>query len=283
MKKVALWREGCTFLKNAGYSQPGDEGRFLLQHIFGQDSHTFYATLEDEVPEKIQKQFTDFLKRLAGGEPLAYILKSAEFMGLSFYVDEGVLIPRPETELLTEAVIEHVKSIPASKPVILDIGTGSGCILVSVAHFLPDGLFLGVDISLEALLVARKNAGTLCPEKKLSFLQMDCFKGLIRRPFFDVIVSNPPYVAENDPQLEINVKKHEPAGALFSGPQGRDHIGEILAQASIFLKRDGLLFMEIGYNLLDWSIQAARRFNYSLLRSIQDYQGITRHLVLKPR
>ncbi len=282
MKKKKLWREGAGYLKDKQYPFPENDSRFLLQHLLHEESHLFYGSLDKNVSLSVEKKFWSLLERLGKGEPLAYILKSAQFMGLNFYVDSRVLIPRPETELLVEAVLDHAAFCLPERPVILDIGTGSGCILISLAHFLKKGLFVGTDISIDALMVAKKNAGSLCAASDIYFLKTDLCQALKNKPQFDVIVTNPPYVASKDPSVEKSVAAYEPSSALFAGREGKEYITRILLESQFLLRNTGLLFMEIGYNLFDWSVSTSTHFNFSLVQVIKDYQGIKRHLVLKP-
>lgn len=282
MDKITLWRRGKEYLQKQHYPGSDENSRFLLQYVCGQNSSVFYLSLSERISEKQQERYFSLLKRLATGEPLAYIIQSVQFMGLDFMVDKRVLIPRPETELLVEEVIKHCRSLNIIRPVILDIGTGSGCILVTAGHFLKKGFFIGTDISWTALQVARQNAIKYCSGAEICFVNMDLFRGLKKSPLFHVIVSNPPYVGGSDCNLDETVKNHEPHIALYSGSEGRDHIRCILSQSRHFLQEHGLLFMEIGYNQFEWCLQCARAYKYSLVNSIQDYQGIYRHLVLKP-
>lgn len=193
------------------------------------------ASPEAEVPFEVENAYLDFVRRRAAGEPVAYILGRREFYSLELGVNPAVLIPRPETELLVDLALERR---PAS---VLDLGTGSGAVALAIKRHLPGARVVAVESSAAALAVARRNA------VKLN-LEVDFRHGRWFEPVagerFDLVVSNPPYVAEADPHLPA--LRHEPAGALVSGPDGLDAIREITSTAGLFVARGGWLLLEHG-------------------------------------
>lgn len=193
------------------------------------------ASPEAEVPFEVENAYLDFVRRRAAGEPVAYILGRREFYSLELGVNPAVLIPRPETELLVELALERR---PAS---VLDLGTGSGAVALAIKRHLPGARVVAVESSAAALAVARRNA------VKLN-LEVDFRHGRWFEPVggerFELVVSNPPYVAEADPHLPA--LRHEPVGALVAGPDGLDAIREIASAAGLFLAPDGWLLLEHG-------------------------------------
>ena len=192
--------------------------------------------------EKYKKAFQDRIN----GKPIAYILGEKEFYGLSFKVNEHVLIPRPETELLVDVAIEKIQSHNLKR--VLDLGTGSGAISISVAINAPGVDVVAADISKNALKVAEANVRSLCPSASISFVESNWFSKISGT--FDLILANPPYIAADDSHLNSPELRYEPIEALVSGPEGLDAISEILEQGQSFLNEGGWLFFEHGYDQL---------------------------------
>ena len=187
--------------------------------------------------------YAAWLERRAAGEPVAYILGEREFYGRCFQVSPAVLIPRPETELIVDLVRARVR--PGTAPRILDLGTGSGALAVTLALEIPDGQVTAVDLSRVALDVARGNAAKL--GATVSFIESDWFSA-VDATGFDFIVSNPPYIADEDPHLRDGDVRFEPRTALASGPAGLDDLRRIALAAPSFLAPGGWLLMEHGYD-----------------------------------
>lgn len=187
--------------------------------------------------------YTDWLERRAAGEPMAYILGEREFYGRRFRVSPAVLIPRPETELIVDLVRERVQ--PGQAPRILDLGTGSGALAVTLALEIQDAQVTAVDLSPSALAVARDNAERL--GAAVRFIASDWFAA-VDATGFDFIVSNPPYIADDDPHLNDGDVRFEPRTALASGPVGLDDLRRITLEAPAFLAPGGWLLMEHGYD-----------------------------------
>lgn len=201
------------------------------------------------IEERYIKKFLSYINRRAQAEPLAYILGEKEFFGLNFMVNQNVLIPRPDTEIMIEEALRQYA--PNDKISILDLGTGSGCIVITLLHLLPKATAVAIDISQEALLVANQNAVSHKVQERISFIQRD-MKNYFSSSKFDLIVSNPPYITSNDyNQLEATVRKFEPAIALIGGDTGLTYYNYIADLAQQNLKDNGNIILELGYNQLE--------------------------------
>jgi len=214
-------------------------------------------------------------------KPIQYILGHAEFMGLYLNVRRGVLIPRPETEILTEAIIKEAK-IRKTRLKILDIGTGSGCIAITLAKFLNDLDIIATDISKEALALAKENARLQEAEGIIRFLPVDLFnhKFFKSRPKFDIIVSNPPYVPTSEIGIFDATVSNEPKIALDGGEDGLDFYRRISRRTKSFLKKGGLLFLELGQGQ-SGKMEEIFAKGWSIEQFIVDYQGIERVCIIK--
>jgi release factor glutamine methyltransferase len=220
---------------------PAAEARLLLLHTASATATELAAHPERELAPRQVAQFLSLISRRAVGEPVAYLIGRREFYGREFAVSPAVLIPRPETELLVEIGIARLRG--AKRPRILDLGTGSGCVAISLALELG-GEVLAADVSADALAVARANAESL--GARIEFVESDWYSNVDGR--FDLIVANPPYVAESDPHLAEGDLRFEPPRALASGADGLSAIRRIVSQAPGHLTADGWLFFEHGYD-----------------------------------
>lgn len=231
-------------LQVAGNSPTPDlDARLLLQHVLGV-SHAYLLAHDDELLTAVQQQqYNAYLQRAARKEPIPYIIGHAPFFGLEFHVSPAVLIPRPETEHLVELAIAWAR--PRDAVQVVDVGTGSGCIAVSLATRLSQAQITAVDISPHALTIARQNAQRHAPDR----IQFLC--GSLLSPLshtVDLIVANLPYVTDAEwPDLDDGVKLFEPAVALKGGPDGLAIIAELLHQATTRLNPNGLILLEIGW------------------------------------
>jgi len=243
----------------------------LLAHITGKNK--LQLLLEENIPEEQARVFFNALERRVSGEPLQYILGEWDFYGLTFKVDKRALIPRPETELLVEEVL-------ALNPLrVLDICTGSGCIAVSLAVFLKDAEITAVDISADALALARENAEWHGVAHRVRFVQSDLAGGLLREPGqgFDAIVSNPPYIPTGELHgLQTEVRDFEPHLALDGGVDGMDLYRKLLPQAKALLRPGGALFLEIGPGGVGELATAA---GFGAVRIKKDYSGLDRVVI----
>lgn len=240
-----LLLKGTDILKN-NVENPRFEAECLLCEILEKDRLWLSVHRDDHTQTDIEQTFISYCKRRSLGEPLAYITGKKEFMSLEFIVNPNVLIPRAETELLCEEIIsrhscENVK--------ILDICTGSGAIACSLAHYIENSSVWAIDISPEALSVAKMNALQTVKEKKIEFLCMNALEKITLDEKFDIVVSNPPYIeSEIIETLDITVRDHEPHLALDGGKDGLIFYESIVHNIDSILKPSGRIYFEIGYN-----------------------------------
>lgn len=263
-------------LRTAGTPEPARDAKVLLAHSLGKQKTFLIAYPEFELTDEQQTRYRTVIERRAGREPLQHILGRQEFYGRDFRVSPDVLIPRPETEAIVELAVSFLADRP--EPSFLDIGTGSGCIAVSVAAELPTARGLATDISPAALAVARENAETHGVADRVSFTEADLF-GPAGDAEFDLIVSNPPYVPLEDFRgLEPEVREFEPRSALTDEGDGLAIIRKIISEAPRHLKPGGRLLIEIGFGqsesvaaMIDASVWLKPAFH-------DDLQGIPRIL-----
>jgi release factor glutamine methyltransferase len=260
--------------------EPRDNARqdaeMLLRHVLSLNAAQVRAYPERVLTAEEHRTLQAALARRCAHEPIQYITGTQEFWGMPFLVSPSVLIPRPETESLVEAVLEEVRaSDNLHAPRILDIGTGSGAIAIALAHELPAAQITAVDLSSDALAVAQQNAARLAPVR-IRFLASDLLAGLpADEPLFDVIVSNPPYVPDLDRDtLHPQVRDFEPASALFAGPLGMEIYRRLIPQAHACLRPGGLLAMEFGFG--QQSALTELLAGWANLRFLPDLNGIPR-------
>jgi release factor glutamine methyltransferase len=232
-----------TRLIEAGVSTPGLDAELLLAHLFKKDRAYVLARMNEEAPEEILPAFEKLLSRRTLREPLAYITGEKEFYSRSFKVDPRVLIPRPETEGLLDAVfaLYDDKSVKS----LLDIGAGSGAIAITIALDRPLWSVTAIDISPSALEVTKENIHTHKVEEQITLIESDLFNSAPETSY-DIIVSNPPYIEKGSVDVDPEVERYEPAEALYSGEDGLDMIRRIVDEAPSRLKQGGYLVLEIG-------------------------------------
>jgi release factor glutamine methyltransferase len=275
--------QGAHRLRKAGVPEARREAGSLLAYVLGRDRSFILTRAEDTIAEEEAERFRECLERRAQGEPLQYITANQEFFGLDFEVTKDVLIPRPETEILIETGLRLLT--PSADAFICDVGTGSGCIVITLMDQLKQARAVAIDISPEALGVARRNAERHSVAERIEFVLSDCFAALTlqgSRASFDLIVSNPPYVEEGAmADLQREVRDFEPRTALAAGADGLDIIRRLLLEAPGFLKTGGYFLFEIGFNqaaavrgLLDPNI-------WKLIDVHKDLQGIPRTVALQ--
>ncbi|MCM8791569.1 MAG: peptide chain release factor N(5)-glutamine methyltransferase [Candidatus Omnitrophica bacterium] len=260
-----------------------NEWELLFTEILGCLRYELY--LKNNLKFKpYQRDFLfDALKRRMDHEPLQYILGKTEFMGLEFKVNKDVFIPRPETEHLVEHTLRLISSLAKDREVlrILDLGTGSGCIAISIAKYVSYNNIVidATDISQEALHIAKLNAQ--CNQVKINFLQTDLFLGL-KFGLYDIIVSNPPYVPSSQIGRFSKEIFYEPVIALDGGRRGLRFFYRIIRDAHLYLKKDGYLIMEIGYGQLNSIKKIFRNIrNLKMVEVIKDYTNIDRVIIAK--
>jgi release factor glutamine methyltransferase len=277
-------REAAARLRDAGLAEPRREAVTLLSYSLGRD-RAFLITHPDGALNDVQlSDFRAWVERRAAGEPFQYIAGRQEFYGLEFEVSRDVLIPRPETELLVEEALELLRDTPS--PSVCDVGTGSGCIAITLLHERGDARGFALDVSPAALAVAARNAARHRVGERLRLLVSDCFDALRggghRGVRFDLVASNPPYVAESDlGGLQREVRDHEPRVALTPGGDGLSVIRRLVAEAPEFLRPGGHLLMEIGFNQHEQVAALIDPAVWTLLDIHRDLQGIPRTVALR--
>ena len=274
-------REASRILQGADVPEARREAGSLLSFIVGKDRTFLIGHAEDSLDQSSLDRFREAVERRAAGEPLQYITGGQDFFGREFRVTPDVLIPRPETELLVEAALEVV----GDAPLICDVGTGSGCIAVTLLCEIVMARAVALDKSPAALKIAKFNAEKLSVADRAVFAVSDCFESLDSREYqFDLIASNPPYVpAEVVPELQREIRDHEPFVALSPGPDGLSMIRRLLIEAPAFLKQNGYLIMEIGFDQGEKVRSLIDADVWRLLELRPDLQGIPRILVLQKR
>jgi release factor glutamine methyltransferase len=278
-------REAAEGLRRSGVAEARRESASLLAYTIAR-SQTFLLTHPEHLLEEQDvRRFRLLVERRAAGEPLQYITGRQEFFGLEFEVTPDVLIPRPETELLVEKALELLDRAEESGggPRLCDVGTGSGCISVTLLHERKGARAVGLDISAAALSVAARNAGRHGVRERLSLLASDCFAALdAGRSCFTMIVSNPPYVDESAMAgLQREVRSFEPRAALTPGPDGLRIIRHLLESAPPFLVTGGHLLLEIGFDQHEAVRELIDRRAWRLLDIHRDLQGIPRTVVVQ--
>lgn len=258
-------------LESARGRIPAIEARLFLGDILGLGGAQIVARPERALNAGQSARFADLLARRVAGEPVAYLLGTREFYGRAFRVSPAVLIPRPETELIVDLVLARCRRDAA--PRILDLGTGSGILAVSLALELPAAQVSAVDISAAALAVARGNAQAL--GASVCFVESDWFAALDATEF-DFIVGNPPYIAAQDPHLGQGDLRFEPASALASGPDGMADLRRIVASARDFLAVGGWLMLEHGYDQGALVRDLLAQAGFAAPESVSDLAGIPR-------
>ena len=266
--------QGIQRLEQHGVSSPRLNAEVMLAHCLSVEKTYLYTHDDRELRDEESQSFEDALYDRISGVPVQYIVGRQEFYGRYFTVNPAVLIPRPETEFIVESVLE-VKS--SANPTIIDVGTGSGCIAVTLALELPEATVFATDVSLEALHVARQNASQLAA--RVDFAGADLLDGIGGR--FDFIVSNPPYVSYAETsRLQREVREHEPHVALFAPDDGLAMFRRLVPSAEKLLKPGGYLIMEIGIGLEE-RILALFGDRWEFSRSRPDLQGIPRTIVAR--
>jgi len=278
-----LLAEARPLLAATPFGASRREARLLLGHVLGLSEGRVIAREDDEVPPEAERRFRDLLARRLSGEPVSYLTGEREFWGRPFAVDSRVLIPRPETEHIVEVAL--ALPLPAA-PRILDVGTGSGILAITLALEIPGSRVVAVDLSPGALAVAAKNARRLGAADRISFLGADLTTALALRRF-DLVVSNPPYVDRSEiPEISPEVLDFEPHLALFPPGAGDATLARLFAQCTGL--RDGLrygvpLAVEIGRGQLDAVRRHAADSGLDIAEVREDYAGIPRTVLLRRR
>ncbi|MGH7181079.1 MAG: peptide chain release factor N(5)-glutamine methyltransferase [Nitrospiraceae bacterium] len=276
--------EARQMLEQAGIESVSQEAFWIVEHVLRLPAHHVIANRDRLLSHTELLAARGLIRRRVGHEPLQYILGTQEFCGLEFAVNQAVLIPRPETELLVEYVVQR---IPVERQAtIIDIGTGSGCIAVALARLRPRARVIATDLSGPSLHVARQNAARHAVCERITWLEGDALSPLVNQRLegaIDVIVSNPPYIAEDDwGVLQPEVRQFEPRGALVAGPQGTELHERLLRESGRYLVPGGALIMEIGAG----QARAMRRIvdqtpGYRFHRLVYDAAGLERVVIVE--
>jgi release factor glutamine methyltransferase len=262
-------------LEDAAVGSSRLNAEMLLMFVLGIGRAYLYGHPERELTPQEEDSYFEAIVERARGVPAQYIVGHQEFWGLDFLVTPAVLIPRPETEHVVEAALELAQGI--DRPRIVDVGTGSGCIALALAHELKRADIEGVDISADALEIAKANAARLQLADRVRFRPGDLLDGFSVEEF-DLVVSNPPYVGECEAdKVQAEVRKFEPHVAVFGGPLGTEIVMRLLEQAYRVLKPGGHVLVEIGFSQSEKVREMARAFHD--VRFVEDLQGIPRVLV----
>lgn len=273
--------QGSHKLRKAGVPEARREAGSLLAFVLNKDRTFILAHADDAISEDEVRRFQAMLDSRAQGKPAQYITGRQDFYGLEFEVTPDVLIPRPETELLVETALKVISKDRSVS--ICDVGTGSGCIAVTLLCQLPLARAVAVDISPAALEVAKRNAARHVVTDRIGFVLSDCFAALAQQ-HFDLIVSNPPYVAEGAvATLQREVRDYEPRVALTAGSDGLDVIRRLVTGAKDCLKPGGHLLFEIGFDQHEAVGELIQAQTWQLLDIHPDLQGIPRIVALKKR
>jgi release factor glutamine methyltransferase len=274
VKAILEWT--ADYFRGKGMSSGRLDAEILLAHALELDRLRIYLNLDRPLLPEERQRYRELVRRRAQREPVALITGRKEFWSIPFHVIPGVLIPRPDTETLVEAVIGDARS--RTSPSVLEIGTGTGAVAVAVAKEIPDCRVTATDLDTAALGLAERNSVEAGVRQSISFVASDLFEAIRPGPHFDIICSNPPYIPAGDiVGLEPEVRLFEPIRALDGGPDGLDVIRRIVQEAGTFLKEGGRLFLEIG----DGQAAAVSEMFESLgglhdVRSFPDLAGIHR-------
>jgi len=277
--------EGARRLAEARIDEARRTAGVLLGHLLGVDRAYLITRSDEQIDDPTYQTYLALIERRAAGEPLQYITGHQEFYGLDFLVTLDVLIPRPETEFLVERVITLAREFREHSPLIVDVGTGSGCVAVAVAANVPRARLIATDVSYAAVDIARRNASQNGVEDRIQFLTGDLLTPLAERGLegaVDILASNPPYVDEGKPELiQREVREWEPREALFGGADGLDFYRRLLENGVSYVKPGGHLIFEIGYSQLDSIKGLIEESRWKLVDVTRDLQGIPRTLTLQ--
>ncbi len=273
LKEFKNW--AISTLKKSNIQNAIKEVDWILEELAGLNKIKQITQPEISIECAVLKLLKQAIYKRTTHFPLQYILGKTYFMGLEFIVGPGVLIPRADTEVLVEwameAVPQHLK--------VLDIGTGSGCIAISLKHYRPDLNITAIDISKEALLFAEKNAKNILKEDSIEIGQSDLFKSVGKK--YDVILSNPPYLTEDDMKKIDENLKYEPELALTPKGDGLFFYQQIAGSAKQYLNNKGLIAVEIGYNIERQVLDVFEKASFKLVKELKDLQDIVRVLVFQ--
>jgi release factor glutamine methyltransferase len=273
MTVLEVLQATTAYLKKRNVENPRLNAEHLMAHALGRKRIELYLDFERALTETELAPLRGLVKRRSEGEPLQHLLGTVEFCGLTFLCDKRALVPRPETEQLVELVETRIENRELR---IVDVGTGSGVIALSLAAKMPEAQVLGVDVSEDALALAQENADRLNLSERVQFLKGRLLENI--EGAFDLIVANLPYVSIQDRHTLSLEVLHDPEVALFAGAQGDELVSELIDQAQFRLRPGGLLALEIGLGQSEALLSALAEKNYRDISSKNDYNGVTRFL-----
>jgi release factor glutamine methyltransferase len=277
MTVLEVLQATTTFFKKRNIENPRLNAEHLLAHVLGRKRIELYLEFERELTETELEGLRDLVRRRSGGEPLQHLLGTVEFFGLTFLCDKRAMVPRPETEELVEFLKSEIQSASGGpKSEIVDVGTGSGVIALSLAVEFPEARILAVDVSDDALALAQENAARLNLSDRVQFLKSRLLENV--EGIFDLIVANLPYISTQDRHTLSREVLHDPEIALFAGARGDELVRELIDQAPSRLRPAGTLALEIGLGQSETLLSALAEKNYRDICSKNDYNGVTRFL-----
>ena len=279
MSVLEVLRKSTDYLAKRKIDSPRLNAEHLLGHVLGRTRMELYLEFERELSEPELAPLRELLKRRGDGEPLQHLLGTVEFCGHTFLCDRRAMVPRPETEEVVELLKCEIRKMPVglgSKSDILDVGTGSGVIALSLAKEFPEAVIVAVDLSDEALALARENAERMALSDRMQFFKSHLLANV--KGEFDVIVANLPYVATQDRHLLSREVSHDPEVALFGGERGDELIRELIDEAPPHLKPGGLLALELGIGHAASLLELLAGKKYHDIAAKNDYSGVTRFL-----
>jgi release factor glutamine methyltransferase len=266
------------YFQKHNIESPRLNAEHLLAHVLGRKRIELYLEFERELNESELAPLRDLVKRRAEGEPLQHLLGTVEFCGRTFQCDKRALVPRPETERLVELLISTFKAELAHSRIV-DVGTGSGVIALSLAAEYPEAEIVAADVSEDALALARENAEQLGLAARVRFLRSNLLEKM--EGMFDLIAANLPYISRQEPQTLSREVLHDPEVALFAGAGGDELVRELIAQAPSRLRSGGILALEIGIGQSEALIAALTEKKYRDIYSENDYSGVVRFLLAR--
>jgi release factor glutamine methyltransferase len=273
MTVLEVLQAATAHLKKHGVENPRLNAEHLLAHVLRRNRIELYLDFERKLTETELGPLRELVKRRSEGEPLQHLLGTVEFCGHVFLCDKRAMVPRPETEELVEFLKSEIQD---SKSQIVDVGTGSGVIALSLAAEFPEARILAVDVSDDALPLARENAARLNLSDRVQFLKSRLLESI--EGTFDLIVANLPYISTQDRHTLSREVLRDPEVALFAGAQGDELVCELIDQAPTRLRPGGMLALEIGLGQRDALLSALAEKNYRDICSKNDYNGVTRFL-----
>lgn len=277
MRINELLEIGIEKLKTSQIKEPISIARRIMCFVLKKDKIYLVTNGNEEVEQSTKTEFLEAISKIQKHIPIQYITKKQEFMKMDFYVDENVLIPQPDTEIVVEEAIDIINRNKLSK--VLDMCTGSGILAISIAKYTDAGKITAVDISEKALEVAEKNAISNDVDTKIKFIKSDMFKNISEK--FDLIISNPPYIRTDVIKTLSEEVKNEPILALDGGIKGLDFYNIIAENAKKYLNENGYLVLEIGYDQKTEVVNLLEAQEYSEIRVIKDMGGNDRVIVCK--